>query len=162
MSRCPNEASGAGALVLAVAWRWVDGLPGQVGLCPGKAAARERQERRQRKERSPSTHWSLFPLSLSWKESGRGHKTVQLGCLSLASILGRQGWRVHLCTCCCPRTNSYHGWAEGALIPGSPGSTTNGLGTEFLLFSSFASHKHQEGGSAVASNLKPSCPMRLP
>ena len=87
---------------------------------------------------------------------------VSAGGMSLpARSPGPPGW-AGLCTWGCPRTKSHHGQGKGAMPPQGPGSATNGLGTGALLFPSFASCKHQEGGPAVASSPRPTWSMPLP
>lgn len=154
-------------------WRCMNSLTGHGGPRQNQhrskdACAQERDsevETRggQRKERSPRTHLALLLLSLSWKESGRRIRgwSVQVGCLSLPGVLGPRGGQV-CAPGAAPRAKSHHGQGKGAMPPKGPGSATNGLGTGALLFPSFASCKHQEGGPAVASSPRPTSSMPLP
>lgn len=116
----------------------------------------------QRKERRLGTHLGLLLPGWSWKESGRGVRGGQGSWLALPPQTPRPpgvGRSVHLG---CPRTKSHHGQSEGAMPPWRPGPATKGLGTGALLFPSFASLKHQEGGPVPLPGPSPSSPKLAP
>lgn len=130
---------------------------------PRSGVARWRQERKAEGKREAEYSPGLAPLELVLERDGEGHKGIisAAGCLSLSVILGPQGC-AGLCTWGDPRTKSHHSQGEGAIPPWSQAPACYKEPEDrALLFPSFASHKHLEGGPTVASNPRLTSPMPL-
>lgn len=123
-------------------WRYRKGLAGWVGglrhsqpssktAVLGKGMARWRQERSEGKQGTEDSPGLALP-ELVLERGGQGGGQCSWMPLSVQSPeppgVGRSG---HLGL---PPTKSHHGQGEGAMLPGSPVSGTDVLGTGALLF----------------------------